>query len=50
MDNLAHKCRWEHMTRLAIILEYQNTDLICDDCKKIIGLEKINERNISEHK
>ena len=37
MDKLAHKCNWEHMTRLAVLREY--SDIVCDDCKKIIDMQ-----------
>lgn len=44
MDKLAAKCRWEWIPRLSVLLNYRN--IICDECKKEIGLKKVNYEKI----
>lgn len=32
MEALENKCSWEHMTRLAVLLEWPK--IVCADCRK----------------
>lgn len=39
MGKISHKCKWEFMPRLAVLINYK--DILCDGCKDIIGLKKV---------
>lgn len=39
MEKLAHKCNWERMSRLGILIEYPK--MMCETCNEKIGLRKV---------
>ena len=39
MERLAAKCHWEHMSRLAVLAEYE--DIICKDCRNKMDIQEI---------
>lgn len=36
MDAVAAKCKWEQMTRLGVLMEWQ--DILCEECAKVIDI------------
>lgn len=44
MEKLAAKCNWEHLPRAAILIRYD--DILCQKCKKEVGLEKVEYEKI----